>query len=143
MANGSRASRNMPNIGIKFEELLWLKREVMLGGSVDFGPTATTSVYTEPLAYLRLNSTFSVLLDRYSYFSYDSLELRITLSSPKAIVGAAIVAVAPYQTFPSSPGIGGFDANFLAPYMSMRENSVLLPYGASEDAMIEVPWMFR
>lgn len=131
-------------LGLIHESVHWLTREMQLGASRSFGPTSSSLETYQPLGYLRDQSVPSKILEKYAFFSYDSLEFRVTLSNPKNLVGAAVVAASPFQTFdPALSTIAGFITGFDIKNMCMRENSVLMPYGAGLDAVITIPWTFR
>lgn len=136
--------RPPPPVGLIHESIHWLTREMQLGASSFFGPASTTIKTFQPLGFLRDLTVPSKILEKYAFFSYDSLEFRVTLSNPKNLVGTAITAVTPFQTFdPALSTIAGFVSGFTVKAMSMRENSVLMPYGAALDAVVTIPWTFR
>lgn len=82
------------------------------------------------------------IMANFAYVAWDSISVRVTFSSPKALVGAMQVTAIPFTlTEVGSSSVNSMDPT---PFVeAMSKHSVVVPFGTSQDIQLDLPWSFR
>lgn len=91
------------------------------------------------------NTALANVMKNFTYFSYDGLDLRVTLSAPKSLVGSAMIAMIP--AYDTNLGAGRYTDVFTQindfHLKSMARSSWSIPLGIAQDLQFTFPWTFR
>lgn len=136
-----------------FDTFSWMDRLVDLTAlkgfpnGVPFGPSVTSSTFSNFLADLMLWPQFVQGMEKFVAFSYESITYRITISNPKNIVGAYYALWFPYVDYFDEGVVGTVQAwteNQGNEFALMNSTNCQLGMFASpSDITITVPWTYK
>lgn len=130
----------------------WTTREISLvqldgGEYVSMGPGFPSYAHFSPISLLRSWRPFSSVYHNFYSFSFESIEVRISATNPKSIVGGVVVGWFPFRDFYDENVIGTVDvwmSNDLHSSALMNStDSQLMLLGAAQDATFTIPWPFK
>lgn len=138
---------------VEFDTFDWTERMFRLGSSastqnIPVGPGTPTFGYFDLPSILQQWIPYRDIQHKYYGFSYDSLEIRVTLSNPKNIVGGVHVGWMPYVDFFDENIVGTVDVwNLDELHQSVMINSSsqtqLMLFGNAQDVQFTIPWQFK
>lgn len=136
---------------IPFDQFPWSDRLVQVKPTVDIGPGLVPDYgYMNPInEYFLYFPLFRHTAEKYTFVNWDSIEVTLTLSAPKSIVGAVMVSWFPYVDFFDESPVGTVDVyldnslnhNFYTFINS--SNSQIMVYGQASTATMIIPWSFK
>jgi len=128
-------------VSLNEERVPFSEREYELRASTvkEFLPSGGTSTLDFSLLYLIANF-FQIRpqLSNYKYFSYDAIEIRTTISSPKGVSGGMYVGWYPYHPIETTTYTSYTDPSILL----LRKDTVFVSASTSEDVKHTIPWTF-
>lgn len=115
---------------------------------IPIGPTQTTNTgMYDILDLIREYTLLGFPLTKYAALSYDSLEIRITVSDPKNLVGGMFFGWWPYIDWYDKNPEETFNVitaeEFLRNSFFNGPYTHFLPFGMSEDIAFTIPWTFK
>lgn len=145
----ARASENK----MEYDEIDWSNRLFSLIApytSTEFysvGPSLGSKYLFQPLDVVKTSDPFQKALALYAGFSYDSIEVTMSLSNPKGITGGSHVGFYPFvpwfQTTNLATELTRHDLNDMTRQrLWLSPVSQLLTYGEGEDVKFSIPWTF-
>jgi len=109
-------------------------------------PLALSKIVTSPFYYLKDIPWFRRAADLYYGFVYDSIEVRITMTDPKNLMGGVFTGWFPYYDYydePSSWTSSQLDDPQLRLNLINGPYTWLNLFGMSEDVLYTIPWTFK
>lgn len=110
------------------------------------GP-ATNTAYSITLNRAFDNPMFAFPLGKYAAFSYDSVDVRITMSDPRNLAGGVVFGWFPYIDYYDEPTSYTTDLlnddNLLSVGLINGPNTELMLFGMSKDLTFKIPWSYK
>jgi len=133
---------------LDFTDRLISMDEIVNGSTVGYpiGPASNTA-YSISLNKAFDNPMFAFPLGKYATFSYESVDVRITLSDPKNLAGGVVFGWLPYVDY--------YDENvdfyksillnddLLSTGLINGPNTELMLFGMSKDLTFKIPWTYK
>lgn len=138
---------------VEFDVFDWTERMFRLGSAtstqdIPIGPGTATYGYFDLSDILKQWIPYKDIQHKYYGFSFDSIEIRVTLSNPKNIVGGVHIGWMPYIDYFDEAVVGTIDVwNSDELHQSVLINTSsqtqLLLFGNAQDAQFTIPWQFK
>jgi hypothetical protein len=117
-------------------------------GYRSLGPASLVNIMLNPLSVFKHSDVLSKLMTLYMGAVYDSIDITVSMSNPKAMVGAAFVGVYPYFAWQGVSSLAALmTAQTLYPELRQQlysgDQCELFTFAEAHDITFNVPWTFQ